>query len=244
MLKPGKWASRQVTEFWTHYINLVDVRRHNDELKRQLEEITFQLTQTREEAAELGRLQHLLSLRPPDGWDRIGARVISHRLGMQAALESIMLDKGYLMGGGADTPVVTHEGVVGRVLRAGPYTATVLLLTDQTSRMAVVSQHNRTSGIIVGNGPRQLLELRYVPLNAPLEEGELLITSGLGSAYPKGLPVARIVSIEHSDISLFLNVKATPLANLETLEEVLLLRDSQDFPLPASQHTQKEPAGL
>ncbi|UZP69092.1 rod shape-determining protein MreC [Desulfovibrio mangrovi] len=223
VLKPGKWIQVQVAEFWEHYIDLVGVRKRNDELEAQLKEVMFDLAEANEDKAEVIRLRSLLSVSAPAGWERIGARVIAHRLGVQAELESILLDKGYLKGAGVRTPVVTHEGVVGRVFRAGPYTSSVLLLTDQNSRIAVVSQENRTPGIIVGQGPRSQLEMRYVALNAPLGVGELLVTSGQAGAFPKGLPVARIVSIEYSDISLFQKVMAEPLANLDNLEEVLLI---------------------
>lgn len=230
VLKPGKWLSSQVTGFWNHYIHLVDVRRHNDELQAQLHEAAFQLAKAKEEEAELKRLRGLLTLSPPTRWERIGARVIAHRLGAQAALESIMLNKGYMGGGAAHTPVVTHMGVVGRILRAGPYTSSALLITDASSRVAVISRDNRIPGILTGNGPRAMLQLKYIPLNAPLAEGEFLLTSGLGGAFPKGLPIARIVSIEHSDISLFLTVNAEPLASLDGIEEVLLLKEVSDSP--------------
>jgi rod shape-determining protein MreC len=228
VLKPGKWVRDQVVEFWDHYIDLVSVRKRNDELEAQLKEAMFSLAEANEDKAEVLRLRSLLSVSAPAGWERIGARVIAHRLGVQAELESILLDKGYLKGSGVRTPVVTHEGVVGRVFRAGPYTSSVLLLTDPNSRIAVVSQDNRTPGIVVGLGPRSQLEMRYVALNAPLGVGELLVTSGQAGAFPKGLPVARIVSIEYSDISLFQKVMAEPLANLDNLEEVLLIGNTGD----------------
>lgn len=228
VLKPGKWVRDQVVEFWDHYIDLVSVRKRNDELEAQLKEAMFSLAEANEDKAEVLRLRSLLSVSAPAGWERIGARVIAHRLGVQAELESILLDKGYLKGAGVRTPVVTHEGVVGRVFRAGPYTSSVLLLTDPNSRIAVVSQDNRTPGIVVGLGPRSQLEMRYVALNAPLGVGELLVTSGQAGAFPKGLPVARIVSIEYSDISLFQKVMAEPLANLDNLEEVLLIGNTGD----------------
>jgi len=223
VLKPGKWVKRQVAGFWDHYIDLVDVRRRNDELEAQVREALAALAEAREDEAELVRLRALMSLSPPSGWEKLGARVIAHRLGLQAELESIVLGKGYLQGASVRSPVVTHEGVVGRVFRSGPYTSTVLLVTDPNSRIAVVSQDNRTPGIIVGSGPRNLLELRYVSQNAPLSVGEMLVTSGQAGTFPKGLPVARIVSIEYSDLSLFQRVMAEPLANLDNLEEVLLV---------------------
>lgn len=229
VLKPGKWLRLQVVGFWDHYIDLVGVRKQNDELEARIKEAQFAVAAAKEDQAELARLRALLSISAPAGWERIGARVIAHRVGALAELESVLLDKGYLRGAGVRTPVVAHDGVVGRVFRAGPYTSSVLLLTDPNSRIAVLSQDHRTPGIIVGQGPRQMLELRYVALNAPLAVGELLVTSGQAGAFPKGLPVARIASIEYSDISLFQKVMAEPLANLDNLEEVLLVGKTVDL---------------
>jgi len=243
VLKPGKWLRLQVVEFWDHYIDLVGVRKRNDELEAQMREILFAVAGAKEDQAELARLRELLSIAPPTGWERIGARVIAHRLGSQAELESVLLDKGYLDGASVHTPVVAYDGAVGRVFRAGPYTSSVLLLTDPNSRIAVLSQDNRTPGIIVGLGPRHQLEMRYVSLNAPLAVGELLVTSGQAGAFPKGLPVARIVSIEYSDISLFQKVMAEPLTNLENLEEVLLVGNTAEVqPFEEKPHDSRQEA--
>lgn len=224
MLKPGEWVHKNAVDFWENYIYLIDVRQQNDMLEAKVKELSFQLAQAREEQQELLRLRALNGFSAPAEWERVGARIIAQRLGSEAALSSIMLDKGYLQGAGSNTPVVTHTGVVGRIMRAGPFTATVQLITDPSSRIAVIGRESRTPGILMGAGPRSELVLKFVPLNAKLEEGEILVTSGLAGAYPKGLPVARIERIEHSDISLFQTVHAAPLVNIDRLEEVLLLQ--------------------
>ncbi|MCT4535986.1 rod shape-determining protein MreC [Halodesulfovibrio sp.] len=224
VLKPGKWVVHNTTTLWDEYIHLQDVQQENVRLLTQVKDLSFELAAARENVAELKRLRALMHLSPPPMWSRVAARVLSYRIGVQAELDSIILDKGYMDGAGKNTPVVTHEGVVGRIIKAGPTTASALLLTDMNSRIAAISSKNRTRGLLVGSGNRDELLLKYVPINALLEEGELLVTSGLAGAYPKGLPIARIVSIGHSDISLFKTVKAIPLASLSNLEEIILLQ--------------------
>ena len=218
------WVRDNVTFFWERYINLVQVKEENEQLKRQLDTATSQLARAAEEHAEVERLRTLLSIDPPEGWRVVGARVLASRFGPQAALESLTLGKGYLQGASPGTPVVNHVGIIGRVFRAGPNTSVTLLLTDPGSRIAVVSQKNRTQGILVGSGPRQVLEMRYVPHNAVVEEGEMLVTSGLEGAFPKGLPVARVNSVRPSDLSLFQTVQAIPLTDPTLVEEVMLLQ--------------------
>lgn len=226
VLKPGRWAETELSTFWDRYIHLVDVKEENEALQENLDRLVFELSQYKEQASEVTRLRRLLSFAPPEHWTSSGARVITHRLGPHASLNTLVVDKGYLTGASKNAPVITHIGVIGRIIRSGPFTSTVLLLNDPNSRIAVLGQSHRTAGILVGKGSEDDLRLLYVPLNAPLDEGEILTTSSLAGIFPKGLPVARIKRIEISDISLFQTVTAEPLVNIKDIEEVLLLERS------------------
>ncbi|WP_461209661.1 rod shape-determining protein MreC [Desulfocurvus sp. DL9XJH121] len=243
VLRPGRWVSDQVVTTWNRYIYLVDLRQENEFLRRRLDDFSLELAGLREQAAEALRLRRLLDFPPPVRWTTSGARVIAQRLGPNAVLDTVMVDKGTSSGIAVNTPVATPEGLVGRVLRAGFTSSNLLLLTDQNSKIPVLGETNRTTGILTGRGPGDL-EVRYVPLNAPIALGELLLTSGLASIYPKGLPVARVSSIERSEISLFLTVRATPLVDLRDLEEVLLLHRTHDAPgAPAMEAAPPETPG-
>ena len=181
---------------------------------------------TGEELAELRRLRKLLELPLDEAWKPVGARVLAGRMGPNGLLDSITINRGYSTGGRPGTPVVTQLGLVGRVLRASPHSATVLLLTDPGSRIAVFSQEGRVSGILSGQGVHQPLEVRFAQLGTPVRPGEVLVTSGLDGKYPKGVPVARVISAEPSNYNQFLTIKAQPLVDLRTLEEVLLLEST------------------
>ncbi len=223
ILKPAVWISDQATNFYTRYFDLVGVREENEALKAEVERMRAETSVLAENQAELQRLRTLLSLPDADTWKPIGARVIAGRIGPNAVLESVTISRGYLSGGAPGTPVATNLGIVGRVLRAGPNTATVLLLTDPGSRIAVLSRENRTPGILAGRSTRLPMEMRFVTRNYNVHVGEILISSGLDGAYPKGLPVARVISVAPSDFSQFQNILAEPLIDMERLEEVLLL---------------------
>lgn len=223
-LVPGKWSAAKVSWFWESYVHLTEVSRENSELHGRLDQLAGALAISREQAAEVKRLRALLSFEPRESWAAVGGRVVAYRLGPHAALRTLVVDKGALAGVQVNTPAVTHEGVVGRVLRVSPSFATVLLMTDLNSRLAVMGQIHRTPCIISGRGEGEPMQVLYVPLNAPIEPGELLITSGLDDIFPKGLPVARVTTVERSEISLFLDVWAEALFDLTILEEVLLLK--------------------
>lgn len=240
VIKPGRYVVHQTEMIWNRYIYLVGLRHENDKLKQRIDDLTIRLAAHKEKVAEARRLGRLLEFEAPPKWKASGARVIAQRLGPNAALETFVVGKGTLSGVKVNTPVATSGGLVGRVLRAGLTASHVLLLSDQNSKIPVLGSDHRTTGILTGRG-EDLLEVRYVPLNAPLDEGELLVTSGLAEIYPKGIPVAQVVSIERSDISLFLNVRARPLVNLRDLEEILLLR-REPLPGPAANATAADTA--
>ncbi|QJT09946.1 rod shape-determining protein MreC [Oceanidesulfovibrio marinus] len=223
ILKPADWVRDSVSDLWHRYVYLVDVQKENTQLRGQVRGLNLELARHREGAAELRRLRKLLQFDPPPAWRVEGARVLSRRVGPYAVLETLVVDKGSHSKLVEDMPAVTDTGVVGRVFRVAPLTSQVLLVTDPNSRIAVLGQQSRTSGIVIGQGANKPLAVAYVPLNAPLYEGEILVTSGFAGVFPKGLPVARVQSIRRSDISLFQKVVAEPLVAPRALEEILLL---------------------
>ncbi len=232
VLKPMVAVNATVSDIWENYVELVDVREENERLKADLLSIQSQLVAADEDRAEVRRLRALLSLPVDRSWRPVGARILAGRLGPNSTLETVILSRGYITGGSPGTPIMTNLGLVGRVLRASAHTSTALLLTDPGSRIAVLSQKTRTAGILTGRGGRESLEMRFVGHNAPIEEGELLVTSGLDGVYPKGLSVARISKVAMYSYSPFKTVLAEPLVDAGHLEEVLLLEPTGLEPLP------------
>lgn len=231
-------VEHSVVSLWDHYIDLRNVKSENDTLKNRVHFLETQLWNAQEDLEELRRLRQLLHLRYRQPWPVRAARVLAWRIGPNAALNTIMLNCGYLNGGSPGTPVSSWQGLVGRVLKSGPGTSVVLLLTDTGSRVSVVTSKGRVQGILAGGGPGQPLELRFVRQNSPVKVGELLISSGVDSSYPKGIPVARVTAIStgagsRSGASV-LEIQAEPLVDFHSLEEVLLLQRPRDTVAPES----------
>ena len=241
VLGPCRWVADGISDAWNNYVYLVDTQEENAHLRRRVDQLSDALNIATEEREELLRLRGLLSMGPPDQWQGAGARVIANRLGPQAALVSVTLDRGFLDGAATNTPVTTPHGLVGRVLRASPHTATVLLITDINSRVAVLSQSGRVPGILAGTGD-EMLEVDYVPPNVRIQPGEIFITSGQDGIFPKGIPCARVIEARQSDTSPFQLITAEPLADLDNQEEVLLLQ----APTPGARirHVREGPYGL
>lgn len=244
VLSPANWLITGTSNIWSKYIDLVNVREDRDILQERLSNATVLIASMQKDKYELVRLRELMHFSTPKNWTLIGARVIGTRVGPQAVLNSLMLDKGFTSGATPGTPAVTTQGVIGQILRSSPNFSTVLLVNDPSCRIAIISQETRFQGIISGNGPGKPLDVHYVPPNAQVRIGEYLLTSGLDGLFPKGIPVAWVQSAKPSDTSPFQAITAWPIVHLNELEEVLLLQPAagrkenpfnrflDDFPMP------------
>lgn len=231
VLSPVVWVKDQIVDGWHRYVALIDVAEENGRLRDDLRRARMHATMAAEDAAELERLRRLLGLEALRERPAFAARVISGRFGPLSARKTFTINKGYLDGAVVGTPVATRSGVVGRVLRSAPHAATVLMVNDSGFRVAVISQESRTPGILTGSaGPERLLEVAYVAQTARVTPGELLITAGIGSDFPKGIPVGVITRVEPGNDILFQRVYAHPVADLDRLEEVMLLLQEDSGP--------------
>lgn len=224
VLAPGKWLQHRAQELWSRYIYLQNVQEQNLRLQQRLAELRLRAAELQSQAAEASRLRSLLQLSPPEGWDYQAARIIAHRTGPNSLLKTILINKGSSQGVHKDMPVVTPKGVVGRVRRISFNFSTVLLLTDPNSQIPVLSQKTRNNAILQGQGTQKPLQVKYIGQNVAIFNQEQLVTSGLAGIFPKGLPVAQVEQIRHSELSLFQQVLAEPLVELHNLEEILLLK--------------------
>jgi rod shape-determining protein MreC len=224
VLRPGRSLGDLAGGFVERYVSLVGLKQQNEALEAEVKALRLENMTLRERAEATDRVEKLLAFSEPPEWRREGARVIAHRVGPTAILETILVDRGKLSGALADTPVLSTEGVVGRIYRAGLTVSTVLLLIDPSSRVAVVGRDNRAAGIVYGMGADEKLMVKYVGLTSTIAQGEILVTSGMDGVYPKGLPVARVTSVKREEGTLFMDVQAEPLVDILRLEEVLLLK--------------------
>lgn len=223
VITPIRYVQDKVTAVWKRYVYLVDVNEKNAQLEARVRDLEARLLAHKEDMAELARLRELLQLPIDESWTPVGARVLAGHLGPNSLLDSITINRGYATGARPGTPIATHKGLIGRVLRASPHTATALLLTNPGSRIAIFTQESRTAGILTGEGTNKNLAVRYMQRDTKAKPGEILITSGLDGKYPKGIPVARVISVAPSNYTEFMTIYAEPLVDMQHIEEVMLL---------------------
>lgn len=167
------------------------------------------------------RLRELL-----DSSFQVGERVLVAEL-MSVDLDpykhQIGINKGDLNEVYAGQSLLDQDGVMGQIVGVGPLSSTAMLITDPAHAIPVQVNRNGLRTIALGTGSIDRLELPYIPNNADIRPGDLLVTSGLGGRFPPGYPVAEVTLIEHDPGHAFARVSAVPLAHLDRSREVLLV---------------------
>jgi rod shape-determining protein MreC len=144
----------------------------------------------------------------------------------------VVVDKGTQDGIVAGRPVVDDAGVVGQVTRVFPFVSEVTLITDKDQAIPVQIVRNGLRSVVFGLGDGRL-ELRFMPANADVQNGDLLVTSGLDGIFLPGFPVARVVHIERDTSYSFARIHCAPLAGVENFGEVMILEARVPQALPA-----------
>ena len=142
----------------------------------------------------------------------------------------IVVSKGTTQGAYVGQPILDASGVVGQVMHTGPLSSVGILITDPSHALPVQVDRNGIRGIVLGTGRYDELELPYVPNNADIRPGDLLITSGLGGRFPRGYPVAQVAEVAPDPGRPFARIIARPTTQLDRIREVLLLMPLESKP--------------
>ncbi|MGZ5056541.1 MAG: rod shape-determining protein MreC [Methylobacter sp.] len=154
----------------------------------------------------------------------------------------VVVNKGTRFGVHPQQPVLDANGVVGQVFRALPFSSEIMLITDPNHAIPVQVNRNGLLTIAVGSGQLNRLNLPFLPNNADIRPGDLLITSGLGGTFPSGYPVAVVDDFTPMSNKPFVNITATPKAMLDRNRELLIVwSDSSPVSLSAPHEKASEP---
>jgi len=135
----------------------------------------------------------------------------------------VVLDKGFQHGVRAGQAVVDEAGVVGQVTRVFPWVSEVTLVTDREQAIPIQAVRSGLRGVTFGIGYDGTLELRFMPVNADIQNGDLLVTSGIDGTYPSGLPVAVVSNVERNAAYPFARITCTPAASVTSFTQVLIV---------------------
>jgi rod shape-determining protein MreC len=201
------------------YFDLVGVRKQNVELRKQLAELQSERARLVELQVENHHLGDLLELKEALGTSAIAANVIgSDATGLS---RSLVLGEGSNSDLRRDMPVVSTEGVVGRLIAVSPGASRVLLIDDHNSALDAFDQRSRARGIVAGvidDG----LTMKYVDRSEDIKPGDTIVTSGMDGVFPRGLLVGQVARVSQEGPGLFLNVDVKAAVDFRRLEQVLI----------------------
>ena len=213
-------------DLWSNYFYLRGVRSENRALKEQIARLQLDQVRLSEDAAQAQRLQTLLGFKQQfvikDG--TVAAQVIGSS-GSDLS-RSVYIDKGSDDGIAQDMAVITANGIVGKVLRVYPSTSLVLMINDQSSGVGALLEKSRLQGVLRGT-PNGELTLERVMTDEQVGVGDVVLSSGGDQIFPKGLPVGTVTHVSPGH-EMFLNIKVKPSADLDRLEEVLVVTRKQE----------------
>lgn len=135
----------------------------------------------------------------------------------------MVVDKGTRDGAFEGQAIIDADGVVGQVIEAGLLSSQAMLISDPDHALPVQVNRSGVRTIAVGTGEHDRLDLPFLPNNADIHEGDLLVTSGLGGRFPAGYPVATVVEVTRDPGQTFASIVAQPVAQLQRIHEVLLV---------------------
>ncbi|OGW70014.1 MAG: rod shape-determining protein MreC [Omnitrophica bacterium GWA2_50_21] len=229
--RPVLSAGESVRDFFTGsfngFRNLVFLYKDNSRLKMEAARLANEVVALRETEKENERLRSLLDFKKVTPNRTIACEIIARNVTHMN--NWLVLDKGARDGLKKDMPVVNQQGLVGKVAGVSRHTARVILLTDVESRVSGIIQNSRDTGLIYGDGT-PLLKMKFLDLASSIKMGDTVLSSGLGSVYPKGIPIGIVHSVGKEKSGLYLSAMVKPLVVFSKTEEVLCLDFQKNSP--------------
>jgi len=196
------------------------VNKDNRALRKKIGDLSLEVARLSDVSEENERLRELLQFKKNFGFKTISAEIIARE--PNDWTRSFIIDRGTRDGIKAQTAVCSAKGLVGKVVESGADTSFVTLLTHPNFKAGGVIKGSRINGVVVGNG-KERAKMLYIPLDAYVEKGSIVVTSGLSRIFPKGILIGEVVSTHKSKTGLYKYAIIKPFANFFDEEEVLCI---------------------
>jgi len=209
-----------VRDTWRSYGDLVGVRRDNERLLSEVAALEEQNLQYREALVASGHLQRIAAMRDDFEVPMLPSKIVG--LDVSPWFRALLVDRGSDHGVRAGNPVITDEGVVGLVTKTSPHAAKTMLMLDRQSTIDSVVQRSRARGMVRGQGTDRLA-FEFVVRGGDVAVGDVVITSGLGGVYPKGLRIGEVIEVADAGGSLIQVATLNPSVDFGKLEQVFVM---------------------
>ncbi len=220
--KAATLVIKTVQGTFQHYVFLVNLESENRMLKQKIAQLQEENHRMNEINLANERLRQLLQFREKNFPSMIGAEVIGRDPSFW--FKSVMIDKGERDGVKKGMAVVSPMGVIGQVLKIAPDYATVLLITDYNSAVDCVVERSRAKAIVEGKGENRC-QLKYLLRAEEVAVGDIVVTSGLGGNFPKGLMVGEVKKVDKKGHGVFQYAELVPSVDMTRLEEVFVIME-------------------
>ncbi len=204
------------------------LRAENTRLKGQQRDLELRSMRYEALARENGELRGLRDALPPVAERWLAAEVVNIQL--NSLRQRVLINRGTTNGVFKAQAVLDSKGLIGQTTHVGPWSAEVILITDPEHAVPVEIERTGLRTIAVGAGDAVSLALPYLPGNADIKAGDLLVTSGLGGVFPAGYPVAGVTEVHRDAVQPLAQVRAMPFAEVDTDSEVMLVWFREDHP--------------
>jgi rod shape-determining protein MreC len=211
-------------EMWQRYVYLVGLKEENETLRTEIDSLVEENNRLKEEVWLTIRLKELLAFKENAPFSTVAAGILGYNRG-DWWTKTVTLNKGAIDGIKGDMPLLSADGVVGRIVGVSRSASTALLVTDPRSNIDVILQRTRVKGVVEGNGTEGLI-LKYIRELDDVQVGDRVVTAGHSGIFPKGLLVGEVRAIEKGEDNFFKHIEVDPGANLKKLEEVLIVTDN------------------
>jgi rod shape-determining protein MreC len=223
-------VARFVSSGVSQYVYLVDVKQDNNRLAYENARLTARVRELERAQADNRRLRRLLGLRDTIAHEMVSAVVVGKDTTEFFRVAHVTLDSPHARIH-PDMPVISLDGAVGTVQRVAGEKIDVQLTVDSGFGVDVVVERTGARGFVRGEGDRSryLVRVEWAERRDEVDVGDVLVTSGVGCRFPKGIPVARVKSVEKKKFGVYQSLVAEPTVDFSRLEEVLIiLTDSKD----------------
>jgi rod shape-determining protein MreC len=219
-MNPVKRTGSFFRNAWDEYFDLVNVRRENSQLLEKIKQLNSEINAGKEIQQANQRLSKLLDMKNSVKAPTVTASVIGEDV--SSWFSTIVIDRGSSSGLKEGMAVVAAEGIVGQVVKVSQSSARVLLLTDHASGIAATIQRSRARGVVKGKG-EGLCSLEFTTREEDVKVGDMVIASGIGGIFMKGLPIGEVTMVKRGEYGIFQTVTIRPAVNSARLEEVLVV---------------------
>ena len=205
---------------WTRYVALVDAERENRALHSDVTRLEQENLQLREALVASGRLQRIAQMRERYEIPMLPAELVG--VDTSPWFHSVLVDRGRDRGVRSGMPVISEQGLVGVVTATASRSSKAMLVLDRQTAIDGVIQRSRSRGIVRGRGSEELA-FEFVARGSDVQPDDIVVTSGLGGVYPKGLEIGRITAVADPADELLQRARIRPAVDFGRLEQIFVM---------------------